>query len=1119
MQGGPGNDLLISSQICEGDEIFGDVKGKGNAGVDNAQFHPEEKVGVFADLEKDHLGEVGTSEDKCNGERYETLSEIEDLEGSPQGDLFRADNEPNLLIGRGGVDELFAKGGNDVINAKDGAIDKRIDCGGPQSGDEAHVDLSVNGQSEADVSGVVTHCGDHVNGKGPAFISDVPGAEDEPEPPALAGPSSTPRPQLTTQLPLDESAGIAAANLIEGGADGTYEAAGVGPSVNGPGPTLGVPGALHEDDPAVKLDGSGAFIDLAGQGGPGESKTGAYSVSLFVKFSRPPGEREYLFSNAEGVEGTFLYRNSEGKLIFETTTEAGSAQVSSAEAIKDESWHQVIGILEGETITLNLDGFPYRLGYGQSVLPRELNSPNSLIGAGPGRVDFLAASVDQFASYEGVISESEAFARLSESRAEEPELLLAPPVETTDSDGDGIPDGIDNCPEVSNSDQADANGDGIGDACEPPDSDGDGIPDATDNCPHTYNPEQTDSNSDGIGDECALLPPTVTTEAPSSLKARSAFARSTVNPGGLPTTYQFEYGTTTAYGSFSPVSPRSIGSGTVPLGTAEERLVGLQPGTTYHYRVIATNEAGEAEGADETFTTPKLPTATTEAASAVKAATATLNAMVNPGGSETSYQFEYGTTTAYGAKAPVSPKAIGSGTVGVALSEAIGGLEPNTTYHYRVVATSEPEVIRGLDSTFTTEAGPVSAAQLGAMAVSEPFNGSASSTADFSANFSALGWASGTPAKGEDSTVGWHPSPAFPTLNGAFYAPTLTDTGSGVAAEATMATNPSIEERHFSLWLDMPTPASTRAGYELRFTETAANTYTVVLAKWQGGVQTVLASQAGFAFQNGSSFAIVDQGSKVSAWTNTGSGFIQLLGAEDATFSSGNAGLEGAGNITRLTNFKAGVPRSGVANMDAALKGLSLNDAFAINESPLSGAGAWGALAWDNSTAGTNTGHVEGGWGPSDAFSTVNGAFWQKANLFDTGSGDAVAATLAHNPNNPERYFSLWLDMPTPASAKSGYELRFTETSPNLYEVALSEWQAGTKTVLASKAGFALPNGSQVALVEKGGTASAWTNAGSEFTQLLSASDSSFNSGFTGVEGSGNFTRMTNFKSGLLAPF
>jgi hypothetical protein len=74
-------------------------------------------------------------------------------------------------------------------------------------------------------------------------------------------------------------------------------------------------------------------------------------------------------------------------------------------------------------------------------------------------------------------------------------------VGTLDTDGDGVPDGLDNCPTVYNPDQIDTDGDGQGDACDPDDDD-DGVEDGSDNCPLTSNPDQTDTDEDGQGDAC-----------------------------------------------------------------------------------------------------------------------------------------------------------------------------------------------------------------------------------------------------------------------------------------------------------------------------------------------------------------------------------------------------------------------------------------------------------------------------------------------------------------------------------------------------------------------------------------------------------------------------------------
>lgn len=81
---------------------------------------------------------------------------------------------------------------------------------------------------------------------------------------------------------------------------------------------------------------------------------------------------------------------------------------------------------------------------------------------------------------------------------------LGPKSGSPDGDSDGIPDATDNCPAVSNPDQMDSDGDGVGDACEtaPADTDNDGVIDPQDNCPLVANQDQMDSDGDGVGDAC-----------------------------------------------------------------------------------------------------------------------------------------------------------------------------------------------------------------------------------------------------------------------------------------------------------------------------------------------------------------------------------------------------------------------------------------------------------------------------------------------------------------------------------------------------------------------------------------------------------------------------------------
>jgi DNA-binding beta-propeller fold protein YncE len=113
---------------------------------------------------------------------------------------------------------------------------------------------------------------------------------------------------------------------------------------------------------------------------------------------------------------------------------------------------------------------------------------------------------------------------------------------------------------------------------------------------------------------------------------------------------------------------------------------------------------------------PPAPTAVTGEASAVTADSATIAGSVNPGGnssfSETTYYFEYGTTTAYsGGRIPLASGNAGVGTNPVSETANLTGLELGTTYYYQIVATNnqtgeETQTSKGGIRTFTTPGTP-----------------------------------------------------------------------------------------------------------------------------------------------------------------------------------------------------------------------------------------------------------------------------------------------------------------------------------------------------------------------------------------------------------------------------
>ncbi|HEX4838499.1 MAG TPA: hypothetical protein VFV03_08265 [Solirubrobacteraceae bacterium] len=100
------------------------------------------------------------------------------------------------------------------------------------------------------------------------------------------------------------------------------------------------------------------------------------------------------------------------------------------------------------------------------------------------------------------------------------------------------------------------------------------------------------------------------------------------------------------------------------------------------------------------------PTVSTGGVSSLTFSSVVLHGSVDAQGQATTYVFQYGATKAYGAQTPLA--SAGAGTATVKVSQAVGGLQPVTRYHYRIVATSPAGATAGTDHTFTTLKVPLS---------------------------------------------------------------------------------------------------------------------------------------------------------------------------------------------------------------------------------------------------------------------------------------------------------------------------------------------------------------------------------------------------------------------------
>lgn len=159
-----------------------------------------------------------------------------------------------------------------------------------------------------------------------------------------------------------------------------------------------------------------------------------------------------------------------------------------------------------------------------------------------------------------------------------------------------------------------------------------------------------------------------------------------------------EYGKTVDHGFATSLSEDLVTSHSVSLS-------GLESNTTYHYRAKSTDAIGnEATSEDETFTTSALPDTTPPGISEVTASgiiesSATITWTTDEAATS---QVEYGENSDYGSTTSLDESLVTSHSV------SLSGLEPNTTYHYRVKSKDSfgNEAVSDDDSFATPDTPP-----------------------------------------------------------------------------------------------------------------------------------------------------------------------------------------------------------------------------------------------------------------------------------------------------------------------------------------------------------------------------------------------------------------------------
>lgn len=207
----------------------------------------------------------------------------------------------------------------------------------------------------------------------------------------------------------------------------------------------------------------------------------------------------------------------------------------------------------------------------------------------------------------------------------------------------------------------------------------------------------------------AAGPPVVSPNYSAAVDDDRLYFQGHVDPNGSATTYHLAY-RRASESSWSELPQRPIAGTSGDQLTAEEWIYNTDPSTDYVLRVVATNASGTTEGSDVMLTTrAAAPLARTGNATEITATSVRVTGYVDPRGNATSWWFDYGPITdSFASSMSGNPTFIAGGNGEVLVEATLNGLQPSTTYHFRLhtAANSEGHPEPGEFVEFTTAPAP-----------------------------------------------------------------------------------------------------------------------------------------------------------------------------------------------------------------------------------------------------------------------------------------------------------------------------------------------------------------------------------------------------------------------------